>query len=335
LKSQYIPVTVPPNQGKIASSVLFRGRRDIVCPRVSVRKEPASFPVAHQKLTPEKEGGKLKRAIPVLLLVTVFTAFPMNAFPADSAGPDSPWETFSFTFGGFIADVNSDVRLGLEGTGTGIDVNLEEALGLETTSSVFRVGATYRFGKSRRHQAEFSWFKMDRSAGKTLGRDVVVDNVTYPIGTTVDSFLDLQIYKAAYNYSFLQDDRINLAAGIGVFVMPIKYGVSASGIGATAEDITAPLPVIGLRADFALTPKWFLRASTDVFYLKVGDFKGAVWDSMTAVEYKPWKNFGLGLAANQFKLGIEAQGSDYPNVDFVGNIKFDYVGLMLYGKLFY
>lgn len=58
-------------------------------------------------------------------------------------------------------------------------------------------------------------------------------------------------------------------------------------------------------------------------------------DSTTAVEYKPWKNVGFGLAANSFKLGIEAEGDDYPNIDFVGNIDFDYLGLLLYGKLYH
>lgn len=277
----------------------------------------------------------MKRAIPVLLLILFFSGVPRHAFPADPADPNWPWERYSVTLGGFIADINSDVRLGISNLGTGVDVNLEDALGLDTTSRVFRVGAAVRFGKSRRHQAQFSWFKMNRDATKTLGRDIEIDNVVYPIGTRVDSFLDIQIWKATYNYSFFLDDRVNLAAGLGVFVMPIKYGVSASGIGETGEDITAPLPAIGLRADFALTRKWFLRQTVDLFYLKVGDFKGAMVDSTTAVEYRPWKNLGFGLAANSFKLDIEAKGDDYPNIDFVGNIKFDYVGLLLYGKLYY
>lgn len=274
----------------------------------------------------------MKRAIPVLLLALIVVAFPQHAFPA---GADSPWETFGFTFGGFIADVDSDVRLGLEGTGAGVDINLEEALGLDTSSTVFRIGATYRFGKSRRHQAEFSWFQLNRDSSKRLGRDVTIDNVVYPIGTTAESFLDFQVYKAAYNYSFFLDDRVNLAAGIGLFVMPFKFGISAAGIGTTQEDITAPLPVIGLRADFAITRKWFLRASTDLFYLKIGNFKGAIFDSSTALEYKAWKNFGLGIAANSFQVAVEADGSDYPSIDFVGNIDFNYRGLLLYGKLFY
>ena len=277
----------------------------------------------------------MKKAIPVLLLFLFVAGFPQQVFSADAADPNWPWERFSFTFGGFTADVSSDVRLGAKGLGGGIDVNLEEALDLETTSTVFRVGAAYRFGKSRRHQAELSWFQLNRSASKSLQQDVTVDNTVYPIGTTVNSFFDLQIWKVAYNYSFLLDDRINLAAGLGVFVMPIKFGINAAGVGQTEESITAPLPVIGLRADIALTRKWFLRQSIDLFYLKIGDFRGAIVDSTTAVEYKAWKNFGLGLAANAFKVGIEAEGKDYPNIDFVGNIQFDYLGLLLYGKLYY
>lgn len=195
----------------------------------------------------------MKGAIPVLLLAMVVAGFPSHALSADAADPNWPWERFSFTFGGFVTEINTDIRLGSKDAGTGIDVNLEEALGLDTSSTVFRVGAAYRFGKSRRHQAEFSWFQLNRDATKTLGQDVVIDNVVYPIGTTAASTLDLQIWKASYNYSFLLDDRINLAAGLGVFVMPIKYQVSAPGIGVNGEDITAPLPVIGLRADFALT----------------------------------------------------------------------------------
>ena len=277
----------------------------------------------------------MKRAIPFLLLFLFVATIPRQVFSADPADPNWPWERYSVTLGGFITDINSDVRLGINELGTGVDVNLEDALGLDTTSRVFRVGAAVRFGKSRRHQAEFSWFQLNRDATKTLGRDIETDNVVYPIGTKVDSFLDLQIWKAAYNYSFFLDDRINLAAGLGVFVMPIKYGVAASGIGETGESITAPLPAIGIRADFALTRKWFLRQTIDLFYLKVGDFKGAMVDSTTAVEYKPWKNLGFGLASNTFRVDIEAKGDDYPNIDFVGNIKFDFVGLLLYGKLYY
>jgi hypothetical protein len=32
------------------------------------------------------------------------------------------------------------------------------------------------------------------------------------------------------------------------------------------EKFTAPLPVLGLRMYFALTPQWFIRTGSQVFY---------------------------------------------------------------------
>lgn len=41
----------------------------------------------------------------------------------------------------------------------------------------------------------------------------------------------------------------------------------------------------------------------------------------------------MGLDLNSFQVGIEADGDEYPGLDFVGNIEFYYLGLLLYEKL--
>jgi hypothetical protein len=77
----------------------------------------------------------------------------------------------------------------------------------------------------------------------------------------------LDIYELAYSYSFLQDDRIDLAALIGLYVMPIDFGINVAGLVNVneSEKFTAPLPVVGLRMDIALAPRWFLRTGTQIF----------------------------------------------------------------------
>jgi hypothetical protein len=44
----------------------------------------------------------------------------------------------------------------------------------------------------------------------------------------------------------------------------------------SAASFTAPLPVIGLRADIAITPQWFLRIGSELFYLEYDNFKGSL-----------------------------------------------------------
>ncbi len=130
---------------------------------------------------------------------------------------------------------------------------------------------------------------------------------------------------------------MDLAANIGFYVMPIDIGINASGLINVdeTERFTAPLPTLGLRMDFAITPKWFLRSGFDIFYLEIKEFKGTIYESHVAIEYLPWKHFGFGLAANVFDLDIEADGEDYPGIDFTGELNFKYSGLLLYAKMFF
>jgi hypothetical protein len=204
------------------------------------------------------------------------------------------------------------------------------------------VDTFWRFTENRRHRLDFTWFSFRRDGNRTIGKDIEYEDdegniITIPTGSQVNTKFNLDIYKVAYSYSFFQDDRMDLAANIGLFIMPIDIGLNATGLINVdeTERFTAPLPTFGLRMDFAITPKWFLRSGFDVFYLEIKEFKGTVYESHAAIEYLPWKHFGFGLGFNAFNLDIEADGEDYPQIDFVGELNFKYSGLLLYAKVFF
>jgi len=224
----------------------------------------------------------------------------------------------------------------------GLTVNLEDLLNFDSTNSVFRIDAFWHFTENRRHRLDLTWFSLRRDGSKTIGRDFTIEDdngneINIPAGTQVESKFDLDIYRGRYSYSFFQDDRMNLAFSIGAYIMPIDIGLRASGLINVdeTERFTAPLPTFGLRADFAITPKWFLRSNFEIFYLEIKEFTGTIYESNVALEYIPWKHFGFGLAGNVFNLSIEADGEDYPGIDFKGEIEFKYSGLLLYAKIFF
>ena len=101
------------------------------------------------------------------------------------------------------------------------------------------------------------------------------------------------------------------------------------------EKFTAPLPVLGLRMYFALTPQWFIRTGSQVFYLEYDNFTGSVIEFRAAVEYNPWKHVGIGLGFDTLGIQLEADGEDWPGIDFEGNVDFKYTGLQLYLRWFY
>ena len=116
--------------------------------------------------------------------------------------------------------------------------------------------------------------------------------------------------------------------------MPIQFGLRADGlyVGQGEAKFTAPLPTIGLRMDIALTPKWFVRTGTQIFYLEYEQFKGAIRSLNGSIEYMPWKHVGFGLGIDSLNIEVEAEGEDYPGIDFSGYMEFKYVGLQLYAR---
>jgi hypothetical protein len=118
--------------------------------------------------------------------------------------------------------------------------------------------------------------------------------------------------------------------------MPIKIRVSSSRSGtAEEESITAPLPVLGLRFDFAITPKFFLKQNVDFFYFQYQNFQGSLFDAKIGLEYNVWKHLGFGIAYDYLRFELKAEGQDYPGIDMVGKIQFGLGGLLLYGKLYF
>jgi hypothetical protein len=272
-----------------------------------------------------------------VFFVVSLLLFIKPSWAENPTSQDTPWEKFSLSAGYFISNVETDISLG---SGLGLTVNLEDLLGFDSTNSVFRIDALWRFTENRRHRLDLTWFSFRRDGSVTIGRDFTIkddegNEITIPTGSRVESNFDLDIYRGRYSYSFFQDDRMDLAFAIGAYVMPIDAGIRSSGLfnADESETFTAPLPTLGLRADFAITPKWFLRSNFEIFYLEINEFTGTLYETNIAIEYIPWKHFGFGLAGNVFNLSIEADGEDYPGIDFKGEIEFRYAGLLLYAKI--
>ena len=278
----------------------------------------------------------MKRFILFFWIILLAVSLCPPAFAQDDMS-GTPWERFSVSLGGVGALSNSDIRIGTTVLGTGIDIDVEEALNLDTQQSAVRLEVLYRIGEERRHRVGLSYFEFRRKGTTVLGENIVIGDppITIPSGDTVNTFYDTTILKTDYAYSFFMDDRFNLAVSGGLFVMPIEIGLDNTSNGeSTRTDITAPLPVVGFSFDYAISPKWLLRQRMELLYLKYGDFTGSILDTNIGVEWNVWENWGFGAAIDNFHLSIESESynEDIPGVDFVGRIKLSYTGLMLYTK---
>jgi len=249
-----------------------------------------------------------------------------------------PWEKGSVKFGGFIAAFDSNLGFGVNNA-AGVTFNAEEVFNLDSGLTVFRAEAMYRPGESLRHQLDFTYASYHRDGSGTLSEDITINGTTYPVGAQVKSLFDFDIIRGTYTYAVLQDERMRIALGLGLYAIPVEYGLSIETTGGRSNvegaDTTLPLPALALRGEFQLIPKLFLNASIDAMYLEISDFQGSLLDVNIGLEYRPWKHVGFGLGYNSMAVHAEAQqsSSNYPGADFVGSIDVDFNGLMLYGKL--
>ena len=253
----------------------------------------------------------------------------LGAVAAEADTDELPWKTWEFLLGGYLTTHDSSLRIDSESTGNGTEIDLEDDLGLTQSLETVRFDAMWRFRP--RHRADFAYYRISRDALRVTDRIIVIGNTIFPINTSVATEVNLTIYKASYSYSVVQNSRFDVGLSAGLHVMDIETKIVAEKIGKSeSADLLAPLPVLGLRGDWAMTPKWLLRGKVDVFAVSVDGTRGRFTDGLIAVEYDAFEHFGVGLGYNRVSMRIIGNKSD-----FRGEIGAGYGAVMLYGKLFF
>ncbi len=112
-----------------------------------------------------------------------------------------------------------------------------------------------------------------------IQRDIQWGENLYAIDTVIATNVDLTIYKAAYPYSIMRRESGYLGATAGLYIADTKASLAEQNLGqAEVGDITAPMPVIGLRGRYELSDRWTVRASGEFFFIEYNDIDGSLVD---------------------------------------------------------
>ena len=278
-----------------------------------------------------------KKVLGILLLFAVSNIALFAQGPDTMVEKDSlkyQWDKFSVSFGGFLTSVNSDISILGEEMGTGLSINLEEALGLSSSSLVLRGESEYNFGTRRRSHVRFGYFFLLRNAVKTLEDSLEIGDEVYQIGTEVRSKMGMHIIRAMYDYSFYKDRRASLAISCGLYVLQMSYSIGTDHSTDEADAFVLPLPVIGFRSAFFITPKFIIKQNWELLYVKFQNFQGDISDFNVCLEYYPLNHLGIGLGVNAFRYSMTAT-EEWRSREFAGTFKTGFTGLLLYGKYFF
>jgi hypothetical protein len=246
------------------------------------------------------------------------------AMPALAAGT-LDGDRFSISLGMFFTDRDTETQL--DGTtANGTPTDLESDLGLDSSDNVFRVDGYLRFNE--KHRVDFSVFDLSRSNSKQIDREIQWGDSLYSVNTAINAKFDLTIYKAAYTYSFMQRENDYLGVTVGVYTADTKVSLSEQTLGQVeVGDITAPLPVIGLRGEYEFADKWTFRASGEFFFVEFDNIDGSLVDLYVGVDYAVRDSISVGLGVNSVNLDIDAS-----KTRFQGSLDWKYTGGLLFIK---
>ena len=169
-----------------------------------------------------------------------------------------PSDTFRIQAGWFL--MSADSKLRVDGATTGTEVSMNNDLGVPKRDDTYHLNAEWRFAE--RHRLAISYFDMQRSGTLALTRDVTVANTFLPAGSSATTTSDTTIVPITYSYSFIKSRDSELAVTLGVHWTDMRLRVRGQSSTDKAKfdkeasaQADAPLPLLGLRYDYALTPR--------------------------------------------------------------------------------
>ena len=249
-------------------------------------------------------------------ILIIICLSPIDAATADEIPQFKEKDRFNINIGAFFvrsvkATVRVDKKIGANGPSIGTTLDWRRDLGGENSTIVPRIDGYYRF--TPYHRLNFGWYKMDLNGQTQLLNDIDFGDISIPEGFVIDSVLNIETYKLAYNYSFFRVKEIEVALSAGLHTMRIVAGIET--INKDLQEkakFTAPLPVFGFNLTYSVAPKWIAYSKYELFFIDIADsYSGALSDFVLGVNYQPFKDVGFTLAANRFNLDADIDSDDY------------------------
>jgi hypothetical protein len=267
--------------------------------------------------------------------VLTFGAISTSAVRAeDFAGdvPDRVW----IDVGWAVNDISTDAVL-IGKNGVGAAVNFEDVFDLNSSRSTTRMLGSARVSAKRRW-IDFGYVDITRSNSKVLSKNVDFGDYTFQAGGEVTTKFNTRFMYVAFRYDFLHEDKVRISGSAGMTAIKLSTGLSgqasANGGPVTAVDrsgsATAPVPMVGLNLDWALTRRLVVRTYTRFFKLNLSEFNGGLFENGVRLNWYFVKNFGLGVGVDKSTLRIDELKVGNGNV-----LKADYsvTGLGVYATL--
>jgi len=243
-------------------------------------------------------------------------------------------EVFRLRGGAFLTAFDTNLRVDSKTLGEGTEIGLEDDLNFDDSTITYNINAYVRI--ANRHRIAGGYYVFDRDSSATLNTQIQVGDEIFPAGANVTSEFNLQVIPIAYSYSFINNEKNEFSALVGLHWNKVEFklnGYAGAGTASLIADVTAdadaPLPMIGIDYEHRFSERWTAGLTASAFYLKASGstfaFKGSLLNLGVNTEYWFFNNLGIGAALSYFKLDAEVEDDSWK-----GEFDYQYWGPQLY-----
>jgi hypothetical protein len=239
------------------------------------------------------------------------------ALVSASASAQSLDKTWLLQVSAYFPGVDSSVRADAANGNIGTVVDFEQDLGFDRHSTLPAFMLEWRPGDDWVLNAEY--YSVGRSSTKSLDREIIVGDTTFPVSGEVSAGFDSDIVRFTVGNRLFQ--RPNLEIGVAVGLHGTDFQVFVEGQGTVsgnpgqfrneARSVFAPLPTIGAFLNAKPAEKVHVNARFDWLSLSIDDYTGRLINTEVSAAYSVHKNFDVGLMYRLVDYGLKVKKDDW------------------------
>jgi hypothetical protein len=246
-------------------------------------------------------------------------------------------DSFMIDVGAFVLQSNVKATLNGAVNSSNQSIDFDQVFG--TNADTTRVRADILWRITPRQHLSFMYFNDNVARTRDIAAVQWGDYTFGPGSVTAQTQFD--IYEGYYEYAVVRDRDYDVSIGVGVHYDDFKAQLSGQATytppppappqqltaATKTASVPAPLPVIGVRANWAATSHLMIDASGQLLGANYSGINGSWSDIRAGLTWMFSDHFGIGAGYDRFYTNVKVD-----KTNFTGRAGFGYQGAMIYIK---
>ena len=237
----------------------------------------------------------------------------------------------------FVLGTHTKASLNGQAGAVNSEIDFDHAFGTGYNTDRFRLDGLWRI--TGRQHVRFQYFTNATSRTRSFETPIDWGDDEFVAGAEITARNKITVIALSYEYAFIRKPTFELAASAGIHYTKASIELSGmatlisstgSSTGGSFADtkegsVPAPLPVIGLSANWAFSPHWLLEGQAQVFDFSYDQFHGNWSDVRIGLTYLFNRHIGLGVGYDNFSSHLTISQNK-----FNGRLNLGYRGGLIY-----